>query len=702
MKRTKQWLSLALALIMALSMLPMNVFAADDRYNNAQTISGPNGDGRTPYNPQWVDGASGIVSFNVQDPDLFDTTGMVDLTYAIYVYRDGTFVGSTYIPTKMSGTTAQVDVSEFMVNNGKYEFLVCFYDIQDSAIVAKSAPYQYGGGIELPPPPSTDFTYEDNNDGGITITGYAGDSVNLVIPGEIDGKTVTEIGMRAFYMDDYVSVTIPDSVTYIGQEAFMLCDDMTSLNLGNGLKAIGFSAFQSCYALNNVIIPDSVDEICSRAFKECTSLTSITIPATVVKTKNPSGTIDYTEQFDGCTALRTVHWKTAMDIPSGMFIDCDALTELYLYEGETFNEYAFEYTIADAGLNLVFEIPANLVVYAAYDTWTEARARDFGFTVQSFAGGEPAQPVTPAVPAQPAAQPEQPAAPVTPVQPGSPPSGQNAGNLRFDIVNGAPALLWDFVGNRDAVWCFLVSYSTDNGATWVDASDFSGMNAKYQVIPSIITKASTEPGHPAQIATSYKFRITTIARTGSGLENSQPVECPYPLTVTVNDPITVTANQSGGQIDLTGSFDRDRFYQFQYANKAGNWETWGAKPMQSGSTNWINATFDGDGGYLYAYEMYGLVVNPDGSASMTSTQRQSTVALINGGTALAQAPATSTTPTQPAAPPAEPVQPAAPPASGITVSPTASEVFINGGSRSFEAYNIEGSNYFKLRDLAYV
>jgi hypothetical protein len=63
------------------------------------------------------------------------------------------------------------------------------------------------------------------------------------------------------------------------------------------------------------------------------------------------------------------------------------------------------------------------------------------------------------------------------------------------------------------------------------------------------------------------------------------------------------------------------------------------------------------------------------------------------------------TPIAPIAPeqPTTPVQPTTPPTvSGTTVNPTASEVFVNGVSKSFEAYNIEGSNYFKLRDLAYV
>ena len=42
-----------------------------------------------------------------------------------------------------------------------------------------------------------DFTYEESKN-GITITGYAGDETELVIPGEIAGKRVTSIGNWAF------------------------------------------------------------------------------------------------------------------------------------------------------------------------------------------------------------------------------------------------------------------------------------------------------------------------------------------------------------------------------------------------------------------------------------------------------------------------------------------------------------------------
>jgi hypothetical protein len=44
----------------------------------------------------------------------------------------------------------------------------------------------------------------------------------------------------------------------------------------------------------------------------------------------------------------------------------------------------------------------------------------------------------------------------------------------------------------------------------------------------------------------------------------------------------------------------------------------------------------------------------------------------------------------------------APQSTGQTVNPTASTVYVNGAAKAFEAYNIGGNNFFKLRDLAMV
>ena len=64
---------------------------------------------------------------------------------------------------------------------------------------------------------------------------------------------------------------------------------------------------------------------------------------------------------------------------------------------------------------------------------------------------------------------------------------------------------------------------------------------------------------------------------------------------------------------------------------------------------------------------------------------------------------TPTTPTNPTVP-TGPVGPTNPviPSNTVSATPTASTVLVNGKQTAFDAYNIDGANYFKLRDLAFV
>jgi hypothetical protein len=69
------------------------------------------------------------------------------------------------------------------------------------------------------------FDYTNNENGTCTITAYTGPCCGAVtIPTNINGLTVIGIGVQAFPSDTgLTSVTIPDSVTYIGDEAFYGC-----------------------------------------------------------------------------------------------------------------------------------------------------------------------------------------------------------------------------------------------------------------------------------------------------------------------------------------------------------------------------------------------------------------------------------------------------------------------------------------------
>ena len=99
------------------------------------------------------------------------------------------------------------------------------------------------------------------SDGMVTITGANPASGSLVIPASFDGYPVTSIGKFAFCSDSLTSVTIPDSVTVIDENAFNSCDSLTSVTIGNGVTTIANFAFCNCGRLTTVIIPGSVKSI---------------------------------------------------------------------------------------------------------------------------------------------------------------------------------------------------------------------------------------------------------------------------------------------------------------------------------------------------------------------------------------------------------------------------------------------------------
>ena len=101
---------------------------------------------------------------------------------------------------------------------------------------------------------SSDYAYSVNDAGdGVTITGYTGSAKSLVIPSELGGKPVTEIGIFAFALcDSLTEVTIPEGVTSIGNAAFSGCSSLTEVTIPKSVTSIGDSAFYNCDALKTV------------------------------------------------------------------------------------------------------------------------------------------------------------------------------------------------------------------------------------------------------------------------------------------------------------------------------------------------------------------------------------------------------------------------------------------------------------------
>lgn len=107
----------------------------------------------------------------------------------------------------------------------------------------------------------------------------------VVIPSLINDNgamyLVTNIGHHAFaYSHCFSSVTsisIPDSVTDIGEGAFSCQISLRSITFPNSVKNIGRAAFEGCSSINSIRIPSSVISIGEQAFSFCDSLLSIVV-----------------------------------------------------------------------------------------------------------------------------------------------------------------------------------------------------------------------------------------------------------------------------------------------------------------------------------------------------------------------------------------------------------------------------------------
>ena len=116
------------------------------------------------------------------------------------------------------------------------------------------------------------------NKGGTTLVRYpegkAGTS--YTVP-----SGVTTIWGGAFRDSKLTSITLPSSLTSIGEYAFESCESLTSVNFPSSLTSLGEGAFYHCYKLPSVTIPSGITSIENYTFYGCNRLVSVTIPASV-------------------------------------------------------------------------------------------------------------------------------------------------------------------------------------------------------------------------------------------------------------------------------------------------------------------------------------------------------------------------------------------------------------------------------------
>ena len=204
---------------------------------------------------------------------------------------------------------------------------------------------------------ATDLTYEIT-DSGVTVTGYNGGELVLVIPDTVEDKPVTAIAENAFKdMGNLKAISIPDSVTSIGKSALAGCKSLTSMKTpvytcedapyfgaifgaashetNGGFVPAGLStlvitsgetipdyAFYACRGLEALSLPETVTEMGAFAFYGCEALTYITTRDTALTTVGDRA-------FAGCTALLDLTLPaTVTYMGAGMLEGCGKLESL--------------------------------------------------------------------------------------------------------------------------------------------------------------------------------------------------------------------------------------------------------------------------------------------------------------------------------------------------------------------------------------
>lgn len=144
------------------------------------------------------------------------------------------------------------------------------------------------------------------------------------------GNSLNYIGHMAFYKcTGLKSVTIPNPVEVIGPTAFGGCINLTSVTIPSSVNIIGTNAFEGCKSLTSVTLPNSVTEIMANIFRDCSGLVSVNL-GNSVSSIGPAA-------FYGCSSLSSITIPgTVNAIGNQAFFNCRNLVKIYYGAEEPF------------------------------------------------------------------------------------------------------------------------------------------------------------------------------------------------------------------------------------------------------------------------------------------------------------------------------------------------------------------------------
>lgn len=225
----------------------------------------------------------------------------------------------------------------------------------------KNANFIYNSALSDTAQTDLDYLkFTKNEDNTITITNCLADAVKINIPKEIGGLPVTTIGENTFSdCGSLTSVTIPNSVTSIGDYAFSGCP-LTNVIIPDSVTSIGIGIFSGCSSLASITIPDNVTAIGNFAFYNCKCLINITISNNVTTIGEHA--------FSGCGGLTSVTVPDSVtSIGEYAFNNCNSLENVYISDMTAWCNIEFDDTLSNPmyyadNLYLNNELLTNLLI----------------------------------------------------------------------------------------------------------------------------------------------------------------------------------------------------------------------------------------------------------------------------------------------------------------------------------------------------
>ena len=198
-----------------------------------------------------------------------------------------------------------------------------------------------------------DYIIKNIDEDGVEIVRYIGEEADISVPAKLDGFPVISVGEAAFADLRYAqSITVPDGVEIICDDAFSNCRELTAIELPDSVTRLGKRAFAecvklksfrvpekitaieaytfyNCYVIKEITLPNGLTHIGQGAFFNCAKLTEVTLPESL-KTIEAEG-------FYSCFGLTEIKLPDSLEyLGKRTFDNCYNLEEI-LFKGEIYN-----------------------------------------------------------------------------------------------------------------------------------------------------------------------------------------------------------------------------------------------------------------------------------------------------------------------------------------------------------------------------